>query len=60
MYTMSLKPCGTQHNSRGHYPQEAMAEVKIHIDLKIEVGGVREDQGTYPVRSWKASPGRCH
>lgn len=27
---MYLKSFGTEHNSHGHYPQGAMAEVKIH------------------------------
>ncbi|KAJ8798724.1 hypothetical protein J1605_016527 [Eschrichtius robustus] len=36
MYMMSLKLYGPEHNSHGHSPQEAMAEVKSHVDLQIE------------------------
>lgn len=31
-----------------------MAGTKTHIDLQVEVGAVRENQGTYHMRSWKA------
>lgn len=55
---MPLKLYETEHNSLSHYPQEAMAKVKTRIDIQIEVGAMREDQGTYPLRSWKASPRR--
>lgn len=55
---MPLKLYGTEHNSLSHYPQEARAKVQTHIDIQVEVGAMREDQGTYPLRSQKASPRR--
>lgn len=37
-----MKPYEPEHNSHGHSPQEAMAEVKSHVDLQIEVAGMGE------------------